>query len=192
MPALTTASSAHAFLTVARALRVRGAQVVFMVLGIINPAGQACAKPPSAGVRLLANVSPIKWAVRSVVGAELRGMALERGSLRDAPRIGGLALATSGDEVLEQLGIMDDTPARCARRLAQLLQAGAALLDYGLDPKPQWTWTSDIGTTFTCSEPKLESANVDWNELRTALNDPHPRRSLPAGHGGRHVNCTVR
>ena len=50
--------------------------VVYMVLGIINPAGQAAAKPPSAAVRLVANLSPIKWSVRSLVGAELRGCLL--------------------------------------------------------------------------------------------------------------------
>lgn len=96
--------------------------VVYMVLGIINPSGMAAAKPPSLGVRLVSDASPIKWSVRALVGSELKGMALDRGSVKDGARFGALALVKSGDEVLERLGVAD-TPRGCSKRLAQILLA---------------------------------------------------------------------
>lgn len=101
--------------------------IVHMVLGIINPAGTADTKPPSAGVRLVAHASPIKWAIRALVCAELRGLELDERSLRDAPRMGGLALVKSGDEVLSRLGLGETTSAACCVRLARVLAAELAL-----------------------------------------------------------------
>ena len=48
------------------------------VLGILNPAGTAETKPPSAAVSLASHASPIKWSIRALCCAELRGMELER------------------------------------------------------------------------------------------------------------------
>jgi len=39
-----------------------------------------------------------------------------------------------------------------------------------LVPHTPWTWESDIGTTFTCSEEQLTNSSADWGELRMALN----------------------
>ena len=97
--------------------------VVYMILGIINPAGTTGAKPPSLGVRLVSYASPIRWSVRALVTSELRGMELEQTSLKDAPRIGGLALVRSGDEVLDRLGLQDETSASCCVKLGRILAA---------------------------------------------------------------------
>jgi len=106
-----------------------GVMVVYMVLGIINPAG-AAAKLPSRPIRLLSHLSPIKWSIRALCCAELRGLELEKGSLSDTPRMGVLALVTSGEQVLERLGLQEETAAGSCRRLGMLLalQLGAALV----------------------------------------------------------------
>lgn len=105
--------------------------VVFMVLGIVNPSGTAATKPPSALVRALANASPLKWAIRALCVGELRGLKLDAGSLKDAPRVGALALVQSGDEVLDRLGLRE-TPRQCGVRLMQLLATECAVAAIGL------------------------------------------------------------
>ena len=83
--------------------------IVHMVLGILNPAGAADAKPPSAAMSAVSHASPIKWSVRALCCAELRGLELTPSSLASVPRMGGLALVRSGDEVLERLGLAQST-----------------------------------------------------------------------------------
>ena len=106
--------------------------IVHMVLGIINPSGAAESKPPSLGVRLCSHLSPIKWSIRALCCSELRGLEIEQRSLKDAPRIGGLALVKSGDEVLERLGMETLTSAVCCQRLGKLLAAELAVAWLGL------------------------------------------------------------
>jgi len=97
--------------------------VVHMVLGIINPAGQSSAKPPSKLLEAVANTSPIKWTVRGLCVADLRGAVLSRSRLSNAPRMGALALVQSGDQVLERLGLESESASRCASSLGLLLAA---------------------------------------------------------------------
>ena len=95
--------------------------VMHMVLGIVNPAGASVTRREPALLRILSHASPIKWTVRALLCAEMRGMVcrdcaeiarraieqtfpsaiceqvFDRSSLRHAPRLGGLALVRSGD-----------------------------------------------------------------------------------------------
>ena len=106
--------------------------LVHMVLGVINPAGAAAAKPPSPLTRAVGHASPIKWAVQGLCCAELRGLELERSTLSDAPRMGGLALVTSGDQVLERLGLREQSCGRCLANLAAVLGIEVAVAFVGL------------------------------------------------------------
>ena len=54
-------------------------------------------------------------------------MELDRASLADAPRIGGLAMVRSGDEVLERLGLGSDSASQCAARLGGVLAVELAV-----------------------------------------------------------------
>ena len=108
-----------------------GVKVVYMVLGIINPAG-ASARPPSLLVRWFSHLSPIKWSIRALCCAELRGLTLEKGSLSDAPRMGGLALVTSGDQVLQRLGLEAESAQGACLSLARLLGLHLAAALVGL------------------------------------------------------------
>ena len=102
-----------------------------VIVGVLNPAGSS-PKPPSMAVRLAQRASPIRWTIRGLCCAELRGMALDTGSLRDAPRMGGLALVRSGDAALERLGLEHETSRRCAMRLGQTLAVELGVAALGL------------------------------------------------------------
>ena len=102
-----------------------------MMVGVLNPAG-ASSKPSSRAVCYVRHASPIRWGIRGLCCAELRGMALDPASFRDAPRMGGLALVRSGDVALERLGLAHETSSRCAAKLAQTLCAELCVALMGL------------------------------------------------------------
>ena len=71
-------------------------------------------------------------------------MTGEQSSLRDAPRIGGLALARSGDEVLQRLGLTE-TSADCCANLAKLLGAQLVAAYVGLRlTRPRYATLKDV------------------------------------------------
>lgn len=105
--------------------------LTYMMVGVLNPAG-ASSKPPSRVVQYVQKASPIRWGIRGLCCAELRGMTLDSASFRDAPRMGGLALVRSGDVALERLGLAHETSPRCAARLAQTLGAELCVALIGL------------------------------------------------------------
>eukprot|EP00928_Gymnodinium_smaydae_P036721 TRINITY_DN25624_c0_g2_i1.p1 TRINITY_DN25624_c0_g2~~TRINITY_DN25624_c0_g2_i1.p1 ORF type:complete len:677 (+),score=144.95 TRINITY_DN25624_c0_g2_i1:33-2033(+) len=91
--------------------------MVHMLTGVIDPAGTA-AREPFAGMQLLRSFSPVRHAIEALCIAELKGMRLARNAA-DAPRMGGLALVQSGDEVLRRLDIFG-TFESCIMRLIVL------------------------------------------------------------------------
>ncbi|GMH63569.1 hypothetical protein TrRE_jg2812, partial [Triparma retinervis] len=80
--------------------------IIYMVLGIINPAGATKNGNDSLPwfLKLLKYASPIRWAIESLCCAEFRGLKLSR---KGRPSMGALALVNSGDQVLEALGLGD-------------------------------------------------------------------------------------
>lgn len=104
--------------------------IVHMLTGIIDPAGDM--SPPRLGIMLaLRGISPIRYAIEALCIAELRGMHLARRAA-DAPRMGGLALVKTGDEVLQRLGVEgefgDNLFALLLLAFAHLLAAAIALV----------------------------------------------------------------
>ncbi|KAL3800892.1 hypothetical protein ACHAW5_002043 [Stephanodiscus triporus] len=87
------------------------ANVILMVVGVINPSGINPDDPPNRTMQLLEYFSPIKWAIESLVTAEFRGMIFDKedkgllGQLKDLPKMGALALVQNGDDVLTNLGL---------------------------------------------------------------------------------------
>lgn len=84
--------------------------VILMVVGVLNPSGVNTDEPPSRVMEWIKLLSPIKWAIEALVTAEFRGMTFEKdrdfwGTLKDLPRMGGLAMVRDGDEVLDALGL---------------------------------------------------------------------------------------
>ena len=60
--------------------------VIHMVLGIVNPAGASLTRREPTPLRILSHASPIKWTVRALLCAEMRGM-VRRDGAEIAPRL---------------------------------------------------------------------------------------------------------
>ena len=93
--------------------------IVYMVLGIINPAGvdKAGGKSLPWFLNILKLASPIRWAIESLACAEFRGMKLSRVG---RPSMGALSLVRSGDQVLEALGLGSEQWIDGVKKLAKL------------------------------------------------------------------------
>ncbi|KAL3935098.1 MAG: hypothetical protein SGARI_003111 [Bacillariaceae sp.] len=104
--------------------------VLLLGVGVITPSDHTGDdiddNPPSFFVTVLKQISPIAYAIRSVCIAEYEGMVfrdpqdkIRRGILTPFVaivrkvkaffRMGGMAFVKSGDEILEELGLGDDT-----------------------------------------------------------------------------------
>lgn len=87
-----------------RAMALGGpVMIVHMLTGVIDPAGQA-GHSSNQFMEMMQSLSPIRYAIEALCVAELGGLDLAR-SAADAPRMGGLALVASGNEVLRRLDI---------------------------------------------------------------------------------------
>lgn len=115
--------------------------VVFMTVGIINPAGVDQSETPPVLVRTLKQLSPIAFAIKALCLAEYRGMEFEspqsdgrflgrsRNVLKELPKMGALALVQNGDQVLHELGLEKDTYDGAMKHLA-ILSVGNLILSW--------------------------------------------------------------
>lgn len=105
--------------------------VILMSVGVINPSGVDASEPPPLIVQGLKQISPIAYAIKAVCVAEYRGMEFGdpsaskknvfsrgRNVLRDLPKMGALALVKNGEQVLEELGLGEETYGSAMRHLA--------------------------------------------------------------------------
>jgi hypothetical protein len=119
--------------------------VILMTVGIINPSGVDSSEPQPVVVKALKQLSPIAFAVKAVCLAEFRGTKFDhpdgpsgnvfsrgRSLFRDLPKMGALALVKNGDQVLEELGLGEDTYRGAMRHLVFLSVANLAISWLGL------------------------------------------------------------
>ena len=97
--------------------------VILMTVGVINPSGVDPDLPPPMVVQGLKQFSPIAYAVKAVCLAEYTGMEFQdpagsknrnifqrgRNLMKDLPKMGALALVRNGQQVLDELGLGDET-----------------------------------------------------------------------------------
>jgi len=112
--------------------------VIFMVVGIINPSGVDSTNGPPLLVKLLQQVSPIKWAIEALCVAEYKGMELREGHsrwgrIRDLPKMGAFSLVQNGSQILEALGLEKSTYTSTMRHLAIISGANLFLSWLGLE-----------------------------------------------------------
>jgi hypothetical protein len=120
--------------------------VILMTVGVINPSGVDASNPPPMVVEALKQISPIAFAVKAVCLAEYRGMEFEdpegpgrnifargRSLMRDLPRMGAFALVQNGEQVLEELGLGDETYEGAMRHLVILSAANLFISWLGLN-----------------------------------------------------------
>jgi hypothetical protein len=111
--------------------------VIMMVVGVINPSGVDPTKPPPALVKLLKQISPFSSAIEALCLAEYPGVKYHDttgwfGKLKQMPRMGGLAMVKTGDQVIKALGLADKTYAGVMEHLATLSLANWILSWLGL------------------------------------------------------------
>ncbi|KAL3944829.1 MAG: hypothetical protein SGBAC_001094 [Bacillariaceae sp.] len=120
--------------------------VVMMAVGVINPSGVDLSDPPPLLVRALKQFSPINYAVKAVCLSEYRDaeFGIDTGGkqinifsrgrriLQDLPKMGGLALVKNGNQVLQELGLADETYAGAMSQLAVLSLINLAISLIGL------------------------------------------------------------
>jgi len=109
--------------------------VIFMTVGVINPAGVDKSDPQPMLVKVLKQFSPISFAIKALCLAEYRGMEFDnilpgkqnkrsnifmRGKflMKELPKMGALALVKNGDQVLDELGLGEDSYEGAMRHLA--------------------------------------------------------------------------
>mgnify|MGYP005840120451 CR=1 FL=1 len=86
--------------------------ILFMVVGIINPSGVNSNATSPFLVGIIKKLSPIAAAIEALCVSEFAGMEFAKSKsifgvqrFRDLPRMGGLALVKSGNDVLDALGL---------------------------------------------------------------------------------------
>jgi len=137
--------------------------IIYMVLGIINPAGATKVGNASLPwfLKALKGASPIRWAIESLCCAEFRGLKLSR---KGRPSMGALALVNSGDQVLDALGLGDKEWIGGIKKLAKL--GGIELLvsigaQYWFQPvKIKYSFESDGATGSIGSDNKGKVSKV--------------------------------
>mmetsp|Transcript_17554 Transcript_17554/g.32489 ORF Transcript_17554/g.32489 Transcript_17554/m.32489 type:complete len:144 (+) Transcript_17554:590-1021(+) len=123
--------------------------VVLLGVGVISPSGVPKEEqyPPSWFVAFLKKASPIRYAIEAVCIAEYDGMEFQDMNseptaknpfrsvfrkARDVTRMGGLALVKRGNEILEELGLANESYQGSLEKLAILSLGFLAISWIGL------------------------------------------------------------
>jgi len=98
--------------------------LVYMTLGIINPSGKAGVDSGGASsaaaplpLRVLKDLSPIRWGIESILISEMEDLKIEGSSWKNLPRMGAFSLIKDGNQVLDALGITDDDDKKINKKL---------------------------------------------------------------------------
>ncbi|GAB5361987.1 hypothetical protein AAMO2058_000759500 [Amorphochlora amoebiformis] len=102
--------------------------------------------------------SPIKWGIEAILCSEFRSLKLKR-DLREAPRMGALALVSSGDMALEALGLGDQTTGNCLNAMGRILVGQIAFSVAAMSAtRPKF---ADLGTQFLNETRELEKWELE-------------------------------
>jgi hypothetical protein len=99
--------------------------VLLMVVGVINPSGVDSSRSPPRIVQWLKKFSPFAYAIEALCLGEYPGMRFPESNgvfskVRDLPKMGGLALVQNGDQVIQALGLAEQTYANAMWQLGFL------------------------------------------------------------------------
>jgi len=107
--------------------------VIHMLVGVIDPAG-AGSEPDGPLMRALRFLSPVRHAINALCHAELKDCPLGKtkgflSKIKEGPSMGALAGVTSGNDVLDKLGILGSfyEPVKNIAFLAVLHLTGSAV-----------------------------------------------------------------
>lgn len=99
--------------------------IVLMLVGVINPGGVDPNQPPSAVTQFLKRFSPFGYAINAVLIGEYKDLQFVSTTgffsrVRELPRLGAMAMVQNGNQVLDALGLANETYGHAMRRLSLL------------------------------------------------------------------------
>jgi hypothetical protein len=140
--------------------------VVLMLVGVINPSGVDPRRAPPMVTQLMKRISPFAYAIHAVMVAEFEDMQFVSSTggrwwssiWKDLPRMGAMAMVRNGNQVLEALGLKQETYVHAMKNLAYLTGIHLLLSWWGLavrqrkpssksSPKPS-SKTSDLSSSL--------------------------------------------
>ena len=148
--------------------------VILMAVGIINPSGVDASVQKPWFIRVLKRLSPIGLAIEGLCVAEYKGMKFDDGgqrwSLRELPKMGGLALVQNGDQVLEALALHKKTYSGVMRDLATISALNLFL---------SWVGLTFFGSNYveasgiSVGDDDLDQSDVvETPQIQTSNRDP--------------------
>ena len=115
--------------------------VVLMLVGVINPSGVDPHRAPPVITQLMKRISPFAYAIHAVMIAEFQDMEFVSSSggrrwwssiVQDLPRMGAMAMVRNGNQVLDALGLKQETYTSAMKQLAYLTGIHLVLSWWGL------------------------------------------------------------
>ncbi len=115
--------------------------VVLMLVGVINPSGVDPHRAPPMVTQLMKRISPFAYAIHAVMVAEFQDMQFVSSTggrrwwssiWKDLPRMGAMAMVRNGNQVLEALGLKQETYVHAMKHLAYLTGIHLLLSWWGL------------------------------------------------------------
>ena len=127
-----------------------------------NSGVDATKRPPKI-VQWLKKLSPFASAIEALCLGEYPGMSFRESKnrfsrLKDLPKMGGLALVENGDQVIEALGLAQQTYGAAMKHLG-LLSGGYLVLSW-------------IGLAMQCWYPKMQRALANDKKMRRRRQKP--------------------
>jgi len=137
--------------------------VLFIAVGIINPSGVDKTSPPPLVVKMLKQMSPIKWAIEALVVGEFRGMDLRPPGpnmpwqrVKDLPKMGAFVMVNDGDQILDSLGLEHATYENIMNRMALLSTANLVVSWVGLE----WNRRTSKPKKYKMAEERHDDENA--------------------------------
>jgi ABC-type multidrug transport system ATPase subunit len=154
--------------------------VLFMVVGVINPSGVDKGSPPPLVVKILKQLSPIRWAIESLLVGEFRGLDLRAKHpkpwhrITDLPKIGAFVMVKNGDDVLDVLGLASSTFEGPIQQMLLLSAANLAISWFGLEMHNVPS-NGQNGNGKQKTLKKSRDSNTKTQTLQVPLVSPKPR-----------------
>jgi len=161
--------------------------VILMAVGIINPSGVDASVPKPWLIRILKRLSPIGLAIEGLCVAEYKGMKFDDGgqrwSIRELPKMGGLALVQNGDQVLEALALHQKTYSGIMQDLAAISALNMFL---------SWVGLTFFGSNYVEASGKAVDGAGEDIGLDPSDDDSNPHiRTTNKGTGREPINVQV-
>lgn len=169
--------------------------VILMVVGVINPSGVDPNRPPPRIVQLLKRISPFAYSIEALCLGEYPGVIFQMNDpsstnqhsrfrpgwfqrVQNMKRMGGLALINTGDQVIEALGLQNQTFYNALRHLGWISMCNFLLSWFFLEWQQHKAMIyrrggrgGDDNKSQNNDNDRLKSSRNNNNEMNMIKND---------------------